>query len=381
MHTMRGRRATAALLASDRVARTFSGMSQAPGRTSDAGFTLVEILVAIVLTGILATVAVVGIGRLTGAGSAAACTASSDAARAGTSVHFAATGSQPTSMSQMVNASPPALSFDDGVELDATGLVAVGSGWTLTMTPGVGGAAPSFACTGADDTGGLAADPPVTAGLIAWYDASDPSTISTSGTRVTQWDDKSGNGNHARASIGTVTVASGARNGHDVIRFDGASTLRAPHSASLDLRSNTLTIAVVYRSTVVNGNWAFVNKENTWEVGERGSGGGFTAAVRGGCWTWVGSVPAASATWHTATFRYTPTWRFDVDGGPMVTAAAPCSGDIIPTTSGLTLGGRGDGLTATLTGEIAEVLIYGTALSDAETRALSAHLAAKWGLP
>ena len=46
----------------------------------DSGFTLVEIVIAIVLVGILSAVVVVGIGRLTEQGAAAGCAASADAA-------------------------------------------------------------------------------------------------------------------------------------------------------------------------------------------------------------------------------------------------------------------------------------------------------------
>lgn len=39
--------------------------------------------------------------------------------------------------------------------------------------------------------------PPYSADLDVWFDASDTATITTSGTEVTQWDDKSGNNHHA----------------------------------------------------------------------------------------------------------------------------------------------------------------------------------------
>ena len=53
-------------------------------RRDDRGFTLVEILIAIVLVGILSAVVVVGIGNLTSQGSSSACKASADASRAAT---------------------------------------------------------------------------------------------------------------------------------------------------------------------------------------------------------------------------------------------------------------------------------------------------------
>lgn len=57
-------------------------------RADDPGFTLVEILVAIVLVGILAAVVVVGIGNMTDHASAATCAASADAARTATTSYL-----------------------------------------------------------------------------------------------------------------------------------------------------------------------------------------------------------------------------------------------------------------------------------------------------
>ena len=117
-------------------------------RRRDGGFTLVEILIAIVLVGILSAVVVVGVGNLTSKGSTSACQASLDAARAGSVVHLTSSGAYPTTFPQMTSATPPALTMPSGVTVDvATGKIATGNGWTLTMTAGVGSAAPTFVCT------------------------------------------------------------------------------------------------------------------------------------------------------------------------------------------------------------------------------------------
>ncbi|MCU1396780.1 MAG: hypothetical protein JWM34_5208 [Ilumatobacteraceae bacterium] len=114
---------------------------------SDAGFTLVEILIAIVLVGILSAVVVVGIGRLTDQGGASACQASMDAAKTGSVAYFTGSGTYPTTLAQMTTQSPPNLTLSSGVTLNPAGTVASGSGWALTISPGTGLTPPTFACS------------------------------------------------------------------------------------------------------------------------------------------------------------------------------------------------------------------------------------------
>lgn len=128
------------------------GARRNPPARFDGGFTLVEILIAIVLVGVLSTVVVLGIGSLSGKGSTAACTASLDAARTGSNVYFTGANAFPTTLRQMTSAAAPSLELASGVTLDATGTRASGNGWTLTMTPGVGASAPTFVCSNATPT-------------------------------------------------------------------------------------------------------------------------------------------------------------------------------------------------------------------------------------
>ena len=116
------------------------------GEREDKGFTLIEILIAIVLVGILSAVAVVGISNLVSKGGKSACTATQDAATAASAVYFASTGGYPINFSVMTATSPPALTLQTGVTMSASPFTALtGSGWTLTMSPiGTATTAPGF---------------------------------------------------------------------------------------------------------------------------------------------------------------------------------------------------------------------------------------------
>ncbi|HEY7627692.1 MAG TPA: type II secretion system protein [Ilumatobacteraceae bacterium] len=126
---------------------------------SDKGFTLVEILIAIVLVGILAAVAVVGISNLVSKGSSSACTATADSAKAATAVYFASHQAYPADfLALTVDAvNGPALTLPAGVSATTgtgaepwaivAGIKAVknGSAWTLTMDTTK--SPPTFTCS------------------------------------------------------------------------------------------------------------------------------------------------------------------------------------------------------------------------------------------
>jgi hypothetical protein len=66
---------------------------------------------------------------------------------------------------------------------------------------------------------------------LAWYDASDTGTITSSLGKVSQWDDKSGNTRHLTQGTGAYqpTTGSATMNGLNAIAFDGTDDrLNAP---------------------------------------------------------------------------------------------------------------------------------------------------------
>lgn len=92
------------------------------------------------------------------------------------------------------------------------------------------------------------------AGLAGWWDAADTGTISTSGSSVTSWADKSGSGPSfdppgAAPSTGIVT-----RNGLNTISFDGVDDSLQMSTGLVDLAVQPFTVAfAVKQDTKVSG--------------------------------------------------------------------------------------------------------------------------------
>ena len=100
----------------------------------EAGFTLVELLIAIVVVGVLTAVGILGVAGLTDKGQTSACQASMDAAKAASAVHFAKAGTYPQAFSDMTTATPPQFQVPDGVTQTGTTLQK-GTHWKLTLFP------------------------------------------------------------------------------------------------------------------------------------------------------------------------------------------------------------------------------------------------------
>jgi type IV pilus assembly protein PilE len=131
--------------------------------SADSGFTLIEILIAIVLVGILSAVAVVGISNLVSKGSKSACGASADAAKAASHVYFVTNAAYPNTFTQLtatgVGGAPFVLPSGTTINGSASVAPAIPTGvaaglqasngttWYMTMTAGTGTSPPSFSCS------------------------------------------------------------------------------------------------------------------------------------------------------------------------------------------------------------------------------------------
>jgi prepilin-type N-terminal cleavage/methylation domain-containing protein len=138
-----------------------STQCQIDGEKDNKGFTLIEILIAIVLIGILSAVAVVGISNLVSKGGSSACGATKDAATAASAVYYtsvtpnaypltltALAGSGAFTLPTNVTVNPLAVTTPVAPQIVAgAGMQTTGASWYLTMTTaGSATVAPVFAC-------------------------------------------------------------------------------------------------------------------------------------------------------------------------------------------------------------------------------------------
>ncbi|MFN8020479.1 MAG: prepilin-type N-terminal cleavage/methylation domain-containing protein [Acidimicrobiales bacterium] len=141
----------------------------------DAGFTLIEILIGIVLVGVLSAVVVVGVGSLTSNGSAASCSASLDATRAALNTSLGTDGRTATTFTPLVSSG--ALSLPAGVTMQADGHTLSAAGWTLTMS----GTTPTLACS----TGTPWTPAQLGPDVAMWVDAT--TVAGSDGSEVASW--------------------------------------------------------------------------------------------------------------------------------------------------------------------------------------------------
>ena len=89
--------------------------------------------------------------------------------------------------------------------------------------------------------------------LLAWWDASDATTITESSGAVSEWADKSGNGYDLDGTGHTPTTGTRTQNGLNVIDFDSASSDYFDGGDVLDLALNDRSVFAVYKMDTSEG--------------------------------------------------------------------------------------------------------------------------------
>lgn len=253
------------------------------------------------------------------------------------------------------------------VQFRATDNASNVSGWT-SATPGAGGS------VRLDRTGPTApgAPPDQVAGVVAWLDASDGSTITHSGGALSRWADRSGHLNDATQTTpgNRPTYVAGAQNGKAVARFasGGGQWLSLP-----SLTPRAILVAgrkealgnynvIIGASAAGNSYLAFGTSGGLGNaIAQNGSGAALSPSASEASWQVLGGVDDGSTI--TA-------YRNGGAGTPASTGGSVWSVDGIAVNP--TAGFR-------LAGDLGEVVIFDRVPAVADRQLMEGYLAWKWG--
>ena len=222
--------------------------------------------------------------------------------------------------------------------------------------------------------------PPVS-GYALWLDAADTATITHSANAVSQWDDKSGNARHVSqgtaANRPTTNVAT--QNGRNVIRFDGTNDILST-SSSWAMGSD-YTWFVVFKvpttatryilnfdETPGGSDHAIISQWSSRPI-EHFIGGSYGARYQIGTgstsgWNVVTHVRAAQS--HTSFLNGSASGSGTSTAMPAWTATTRVGGS---------------GLSEFADTDIAELVVYTSALGSTDRASVESYLKTKWSTP
>jgi hypothetical protein len=219
--------------------------------------------------------------------------------------------------------------------------------------------------------------------LLLWLDASDTSTITEVGGKVSAWNDKSGNARHAvqstdssRGTRETNRFASGA------IQFDGAegmtfTSLNVTVGCTIFIVGHWTQAAGVYTSMVMAGG-SNIQTTGTDYVGIVSSPSSYGTQTLSDSPNFVESATNAIGT-QKAVFEYLTSATLEqsrvfLNGVDITSSRTGTSWNItIDRVAGQTF-------YASNGNQFAEILVYDGILTDAERSDIRAQLSAKWGI-
>lgn len=210
-------------------------------------------------------------------------------------------------------------------------------------------------------------------GLVAWYRAADITGL-VDGDPVATWNDSSGLGNHATQGTAAKrpTYKTGILNGKPVVRLATDDGLVVADSATYKTAAITMFIvctSTVVGSTIVNYPHAGTHTTPFYRWGfYHGGGGAIDLRIDTDA-----PNTAVNASWATPTiYAYSTATRTVHRNGAPFYAGTPRT-VTYPNATGLRIGFNADG-TECMSGDIAEILLYGADVAGAQRRGLERYL-------
>jgi hypothetical protein len=217
--------------------------------------------------------------------------------------------------------------------------------------------------------------PTALAGCALWLDAADTTTLTLSGSSVTQWRDKSGNANHATGTVAPTYDAT-TRN----VLFNGSSQYCTLPNGAYPFGNTPYSIFVVaYTRNAANPQWVLAGGTTTTNQAI-----GLLFYTTNAVWHswWVNEYRVDNSivnnTPAVINISYSTTRSIIINGG---TASINTPGAVRanPNTPNY-IGRRPDSAVEFFNGGMAECIIFTSELPTAQRQQVEGYLAWKWGL-
>jgi hypothetical protein len=240
--------------------------------------------------------------------------------------------------------------------------------------------------------------------LKLWFDGADSSSMTLSGSSVSQWNDKSGNSFNATQSTGAnqPTLVTNVLNGKSTVRFNGSTSYLSFGTSQIFDDTLGFTLVVVFKCTATgfgrtifeanagNSRWL----RNVAAIGDSSYGDLSVSANNSDVNVRTGAILSTSTfarvmSVYNGSGNTTPTNYSITKNNTAVSSYAAVKDD----TNVLALAGSsfvagtankigiyGDGSSNPFQGDIAEILLYNRGLTSSELAMLSGYLKGKWGV-
>ncbi len=224
---------------------------------------------------------------------------------------------------------------------------------------------------------------PISLSPVLWLDASDTASITQAAGSVSQWNDKSGNGNHATQGAGASQPITGTRtiNGRNVLDFKGSPVHMSCAAGLFSIAVGDNTLITVHQRDSASGNSVIIGAKEAgysnrvWGLNDRSSSKSFLSGGYG-----QDSVITASA---------------DINVHMFAGRRSGTTNGVMLWQDGSSTGTTGTGLNKTIdamfigknsisdfdyfNGTIAEILLFNRALSNMEINNIGDYIKSKWG--